>query len=40
VVELYTSQGGSSCPSADFLLGQLARKSGILALSFHVDYWD
>lgn len=40
VVELYTSQGCSSCPPADFLLGQLARQSGILALSFHVDYWD
>lgn len=40
VVELYTSQGCSSCPPADNLLGQLARQSGILALSFHVDYWD
>ena len=40
VVELYTSQGCSSCPPADALLGQLAMVNGILALSFHVDYWD
>ena len=40
VVELYTSQGCSSCPPADRLLGRLAKQSGILALSFHVDYWD
>lgn len=40
VVELYTSQGCSSCPPADALLGRLAKQDGILALSFHVDYWD
>jgi len=40
VVELYTSQGCSSCPPADALLGKLAKMEGILALSFHVDYWD
>lgn len=40
VVELYTSQGCSSCPPADALLGALAGREGILALSFHVDYWD
>ncbi len=40
VVELYTSQGCSSCPPADALLGKLAKIEGILALSFHVDYWD
>jgi hypothetical protein len=40
VVELYTSQGCSSCPPADALLGKLAKEEGILALSFHVDYWD
>ena len=40
VVELYTSQGCSSCPPADALLGRLSKIDGILALSFHVDYWD
>lgn len=40
VVELYTSQGCPACPSADALLAKLADQPGILALSFHVDYWD
>ena len=40
VVELFTSQGCSSCPPADALLGQLARDPSILALSWPVDYWD
>ena len=40
VVELYTSQGCSSCPPADALLQQLATDPRILALSLHVDYWD
>jgi len=40
VVELFTSQGCSSCPSADAYLGQLARQPGILALGFHIDYWN
>ncbi len=40
VVELFTSQGCSSCPPADALLGRLSKMDNILALSFHVDYWD
>ena len=40
VVELFTSQGCSSCPAADRLLGQMAQNPGIVALSLPVDYWD
>jgi hypothetical protein len=40
VVELFTSQGCSSCPEADALLGRLAERSDVLAMSFPVDYWD
>jgi hypothetical protein len=39
-IELFTSQGCSSCPPADLQLGKLARRPDIVALSFHVDYWD
>jgi len=40
VVELFTSQGCSSCPPADLFLGKLAERHDVLALAFHVDYWD
>lgn len=40
VVELYTSQGCSSCPPADALLGKLAKRDDVIALALHVDYWD
>ncbi len=40
VVELYTSQGCSSCPPADAYLAKLAAEPGVIALALHVDYWD
>ena len=40
VIELFTSQGCSSCPPADALLGRLAKRPGLVALSFSIDYWD
>lgn len=40
IVELFTSQGCSSCPPADRLIGDLARDPSIIALSFPIDYWD
>ena len=40
VVELFTSQGCSSCPPADKYLGELAKRSDLLALAFHVEYWN
>lgn len=40
VVELFTSQGCSSCPRADSFLGELAQRGDVVALGFHVDYWD
>ncbi len=40
VVELFTSQGCNSCPPAEAYLGELAKRKDVLALSFHVDYWD
>lgn len=40
VIELYTSQGCSSCPPADEILRQMSGRSDVLPLAFHVDYWD
>ena len=42
VVELFTSEGCSSCPSAEAALARLEEKhlEGVYALEFHVDYWD
>ena len=40
VVELFTSQACSSCPPADAVLGRLVQKGGVIALSYHVDYWN
>ncbi|EAQ01595.1 hypothetical protein OB2597_04123 [Pseudooceanicola batsensis HTCC2597] len=40
VVELYTSQGCSSCPPADAFLSVLAPREDVIALGLHVDYWD
>jgi hypothetical protein len=40
VVELYTSQGCNACPPADEVLGQLAERDDVIALSLYVDYWD
>jgi hypothetical protein len=40
VVELFTSQGCSSCPPADAVAGRLRANPAVLVLSFHVNYWD
>lgn len=40
LLELYTSEGCSSCPPTDRWLSQLLPDSGVVPLAFHVDYWD
>jgi hypothetical protein len=40
VVELFTSQGCSSCPPADKVIGELAKDPSVIALSMPIDYWD
>jgi hypothetical protein len=40
VIELFTSQGCSSCPAADKVIGELARDPSLLTMSLAVDYWD
>jgi hypothetical protein len=40
VVELFTSQGCSSCPPADKVIGELAKDPSVIALSLPIDYWD
>ena len=40
VIELFTSQGCSSCPPADKLMGELSRDPSLITMSLPVDYWD
>jgi hypothetical protein len=40
IVELYTSEGCSSCPPADRWLSRMKADPAVVALAFHVDYWD
>ena len=40
VLELFTSQGCSSCPKADAMLDEMSKRPDVVALAYHVDYWD
>jgi len=40
VLELFTSEGCSSCPPADALLGEYGARADVVTLAYHVDYWD
>lgn len=40
VIELFTSQGCSSCPPADAVLADIGQRVDVIALAYHVDYWD
>ncbi|NVO55671.1 DUF1223 domain-containing protein [Rhodobacteraceae bacterium B1Z28] len=40
VIELFTSQGCSSCPPADKIMHDLAKRDDVIGLALHVDYWD
>ncbi len=40
LVELFTSQGCTSCPPADQILGEIQKRDDVVALSFSIDYWD
>lgn len=40
VLELFTSEGCSSCPPAELIANELAQRRDVLVLSYHVDYWD
>ena len=40
VLELFTSQGCSSCPKADAMFDALSKRKDVVALAYHVDYWD
>ncbi|MES0860845.1 DUF1223 domain-containing protein [Ruegeria sp. SCPT10] len=40
VIELFTSQGCSSCPPADRIMHELAKRDDVIGLALHVDYWD